>query len=177
MEFFDKETIEKAATFPQWVEAMEEALAAIVTGDFVLPKRMHLDRGNDTFLLMPCISHEYWTTKLVSFCPGNRESGKPSIYGTVILNNSNTGEPLAVLDGTKITAMRTAAVTAAGIKILSPAGINTHLASLAPGSRGCTRHYLHALSGKFMRSGPMTIWKVILSCSQQACSRDIRILR
>jgi ornithine cyclodeaminase/alanine dehydrogenase-like protein (mu-crystallin family) len=125
MEFFDKETIEKAATFPQWVEAMEEALAAIVTGDFVLPKRMHLDRGNDTFLLMPCISHEYWTTKLVSFCPGNRESGKPSIYGTVILNNSNTGEPLAVLDGTKITAMRTAAVTAAGIKILSPAGINT----------------------------------------------------
>jgi ornithine cyclodeaminase/alanine dehydrogenase-like protein (mu-crystallin family) len=122
MKFFDGETIEKAATFPEWVEAMEEALAAIITGDFVLPKRMHLDRGNDTFLLMPCISDEYWTTKLVSFCPGNRDSGKPSIYGTVILSNSKTGEPLAVLDGTKITAMRTAAVSAAGIKLLSPPG-------------------------------------------------------
>jgi len=86
---------------------------------------MHLDRGDDTFLLMPCISDEYWTTKLVSFCPGNRDSGKPSIYGTVILNNSRTGEPLAVMDGTKITAMRTAAVTAAGIKVLSPSDIST----------------------------------------------------
>jgi ornithine cyclodeaminase len=125
MEYFDSETIEKAAAFPEWVAAMEKALIAIVEGDFVLPKRMHLDRGNDTFLLMPCISDEYWTTKLVSFCPGNRDSGRPSIYGTVILNNSKTGEPLAVMDGTKITAMRTAAVTAAGIKILSPAGIST----------------------------------------------------
>jgi len=135
MEFFDGETIEKAATFPEWVEAMEEALAAIVTGDFVLPKRMHLDRGNDTFLLMPCISDEYWTTKLVSFCPGNRESGKPSIYGTVILNNSKTGEPLAVMDGTRITAMRTAAVSAAGIKLLAPPGAR-RLGIIGTGGQG-----------------------------------------
>ena len=122
MDFIDSETVEKAATIPEWVEAMEEALLTICTGDYVMPQRMHLDRGNDTFLLMPCITDEYWSTKLVSFCPGNSDSGHPSIYGTVVLNNSKTGEPLAVMDGSKITAMRTAAVTAAGIKILSPAG-------------------------------------------------------
>ncbi len=125
MKYFDGDTIEKAATVPEWVEAMEKALLAIVAGDFVLPKRMHLDRGNDTFLLMPCISDEYWSTKLVSFCPGNKDTGKPSIYGTVVLSSSKTGEPLAVMDGTKITAMRTAAVSAAGIKLLSPPGTGT----------------------------------------------------
>lgn len=122
MKYFDGDTIEKAATVAQWVEAMEKALAALVDGDLILPRRMHLDRGNDTFLLMPCISDEYWSTKLVSFCPGNRESGKPSIYGTVILNSSVTGEPLAAMDGTRITAMRTAAVSAAGIKLLTEEG-------------------------------------------------------
>ena len=122
MDFFDSKTIEKAATIPEWVGAMEAALLASCNGDYVMPQRMHIDRGNDTFLLMPCITDEYWSAKLVSFCPGNRESGQPSIYGTVILNNSKTGEPLAVMDGSKITALRTAAVTAAGIKILSPSG-------------------------------------------------------
>jgi len=122
MDFFDSETVEKAAAIPEWVEAMEAALLTSCTGDYVMPQRMHIDRGNDTFLLMPCITDEYWSTKLVSFCPGNSDSGHPSIYGTVVLNNSKTGEPLAVMDGSKITAMRTAAVTAAGIKILSPSG-------------------------------------------------------
>lgn len=120
MEFFDSDRIEKALPMLAWVEAMEAALLATVSGNYVMPQRMHLDRGDDTFLLMPCITEEYWSTKLVSFCPGNSETGRPSIYGTVVLNNSKTGEPLAVMDGSKITAMRTAAVTAAGIRSLSP---------------------------------------------------------
>jgi ornithine cyclodeaminase/alanine dehydrogenase-like protein (mu-crystallin family) len=122
MEFFDSETIEKAATITEWIEAMETALVASVEKNYLMPVRMHLDSGKNTFLLMPCITDEYWSTKLVSFCPGNRESGQPSIYGTVILNSSKTGEPLAVMDGSIITAMRTAAVTATGIKALSPSG-------------------------------------------------------
>jgi len=119
MDFFDSKTIENSATPQEWVDAMEKALQAGTAGAYVIPKRMHLDHGKDTFLLMPCISDEYWATKLVSYCPGNRMSGHPSIYGTVVLNNTKTGEPLAIMDGGMITAMRTAAVTATGIKHLS----------------------------------------------------------
>ena len=119
MRFFDSKTISDIASLSEWVEAMETALTNITTGGFVMPKRMHLDYGEDTFLLMPCITDEYWATKLVSFCPGNKNHGRPSIYGTVVLNDTKTGEPLAVMDGAIITAMRTAAVTAAGIKHLS----------------------------------------------------------
>jgi ornithine cyclodeaminase/alanine dehydrogenase-like protein (mu-crystallin family) len=120
MKYIDSNTIAGIATFSDWVAAMEQAMLMSATGGFLMPKRMHLDKGNDTFLLMPCITDEYWVTKLVSFCPGNKESGRPSIYGTVVLNDSKTGEPLALMDGGMITAMRTAAVTAAGIRNLSP---------------------------------------------------------
>jgi ornithine cyclodeaminase len=120
MDFIDSSTIREIASHSEWVGAMEEALQVITTGNYIMPERMHLDRGNDTFLIMPCITDEYWVTKLVSFCPGNSEKERPSIYGTVVLNDTKTGEPLAVMDGAMITAMRTAAVSAAGIKYLSP---------------------------------------------------------
>jgi ornithine cyclodeaminase/alanine dehydrogenase-like protein (mu-crystallin family) len=47
------------------------------------------------------------------------------IYGTVVLNDGETGEPLAVLDGSKLTAMRTAAVGSVGIKYLAPENADT----------------------------------------------------
>jgi ornithine cyclodeaminase len=121
MNFIDSDTIKRAASLSEWIEAMENALKFMINGKYVMPERMHIDRGNDTFLLMPCITDEYWATKLVSFCPGNKERELPSIYGTVILNDAKTGERLAIMDGGIITAMRTAAVSAAGIKHLSPA--------------------------------------------------------
>lgn len=120
MNYFDSRIIENIATFSEWVDMMEKALRhSIKPGGYVMPKRMHLDYGDDTFLLMPCITDEYWVTKLVSFCPDNKSLGRPSIYGTVVLNDTKTGEPLAVMDGSAITAMRTAAVTAVGIRHLS----------------------------------------------------------
>jgi ornithine cyclodeaminase len=125
MRFIDSETISQAASVNDWVNAMEEAILRSLTGDYLMPKRMNLDRGPDTFLLMPCITDEYWTTKLVSFCPGNPAVNLPSIYGTIVLNSSKTGEPLAVLDGTRITAFRTAAVSALGIKYLAPENAKT----------------------------------------------------
>jgi ornithine cyclodeaminase/alanine dehydrogenase-like protein (mu-crystallin family) len=147
MKFFDSKTIADIASHSEWVETMETALQLITTGKFVMPKRMHLDYGDDTFLLMPCITDEYWVTKLVSFCPANREKERPSIYGTVVLNDTKTGEPLAILDGGMITAMRTAAVSAAGIKHLSP---------------------LHSHSLGIIGTGVQGIYQVSFACSVRA---------
>ena len=136
MNYFDSQRIESISTLSEWVDMMEKALkSSIESGRYVMPQRMHLDYGADTFLLMPCITDEYWVTKLVSFCPGNKESGRPSIYGTVVLNDTKTGEPLATMDGSAITAMRTAAVTAVGIRHLSLA--NSHsLGIIGTGTQG-----------------------------------------
>jgi len=138
MRFIDSETISNAASVNEWVAAMEEAILKSLTGGFLMPKRMHLDQGSDTFLLMPCITDEYWATKLVSFCPGNPTVNLPSIYGTIVLNSSKTGEPLAVMDGSKITAFRTAAVSALGIKYLSPEDAKT-LGVIGTGVQGISQ--------------------------------------
>jgi ornithine cyclodeaminase/alanine dehydrogenase-like protein (mu-crystallin family) len=124
MEFIDSKIITDIASQSEWVETMETALRIAATGNYVMPERMHLDYGENTFLVMPCITDEYWATKMVSFCPGNREKELPSIYGTIVLNDTKTGAPLAILDGGILTAMRTGAITAAGIKHLSP--LNSH---------------------------------------------------
>lgn len=122
---FDSNTIGNAAPVRDWVSAMEDALRDTAEGRVEVPPRNHIDQGPNTLLLMPCFGEKYFSTKLVSVFPGNLQQQKPMIYGTVVLNDGQSGEPLAVLDGSKLTAMRTAAVGSVGIKYLSPEGTDT----------------------------------------------------
>ena len=115
----DSETIGNTAPIGEWVSAMEEAFIATAENRIEVPRRVHLDRGENTLLLMPCFGEKYFATKLVSVFPGNFKRKMQVINGTVILNDGQTGEPLASMDGSKLTAMRTAAVGAVGIKYLS----------------------------------------------------------
>lgn len=57
--------------------------------------------------------------KWVSGFPGNTKKGLPYITGLLILNDPNTGIPIAVMDCEWITAMRTAAATAVAAKRLA----------------------------------------------------------
>lgn len=116
----DSDAIGTVAPISEWVTAMEDALQDTSKGLVEVPPRSHIDRGVNTLFLMPCFGKEYFSTKLVSVFPGNLKIKKPIIYGTVILNDGQTGEPLAALDGSKLTAMRTAAVGSVGIKYLAP---------------------------------------------------------
>jgi len=121
----DSNTIGKAAPIKSWIAAMEDALRDTAEGRVEVPPREHIDRGHNTFLLMPCFGKDYFSTKLVSVFPKNILKHKPVIYGTVVLNDGQTGEPLAVLDGSKLTAMRTAAVGSLGVKYLAPEKAST----------------------------------------------------
>ncbi len=57
--------------------------------------------------------------KWVSGYPANQSKGLPYISGLLILNDPDTGIPLAVMDCTWITAMRTGAATAVAAKYLA----------------------------------------------------------
>lgn len=120
MRYFDSNTIGKAAPIGLWVKAMEQAFIDTARGVVEVPQRVHIDRDENTLLLMPCFGSTYFSTKLVSVFPKNLQKKEPMIYGSVVLNDGQTGKPLAVMDGSKLTAMRTAAVGAVGIKHLAP---------------------------------------------------------
>lgn len=107
------------------VDQMINAMIAYEEGDFVMPERVSMGFSNNTLLLMPAQSGKYFGTKLVTMFPDNPSRNEPVIKGIVVLNNGENGEPLAVINGAKLTAIRTAAVSAAGIRFTTPEDVKT----------------------------------------------------
>jgi alanine dehydrogenase len=105
-----------------------EALRRAFRAKLEAPARHHhaVARGNETatLLLMPAWTGagelpSYLATKLATVFPGNAARGRPSVYATTILLNGQTGEPLAAMDGTRLTLWRTAAASALGASYLA----------------------------------------------------------
>jgi N-[(2S)-2-amino-2-carboxyethyl]-L-glutamate dehydrogenase len=58
--------------------------------------------------------------KWIASFPANRKLGLPRASALIILNSPRTGVPLAVMEGALISAMRTGAMTALGVRHLAP---------------------------------------------------------
>lgn len=74
----------------------------------IFPRAASFSHAMPAFIKNSDVSGMKW----VSGYPGNREKGLPVINGLLILNDPDTGLPLAVMDCRWITAVRTAAVSA-----------------------------------------------------------------
>src|SRR5438128_9428078 len=103
------------------IPAMEKALMDFSAGKVIQPVRsvITVDPPGGFFGMMPALA-EGLGIKLVTFYPPNAELGIPTHMATIFLADPETGAPLAVMDGTLITEMRTAAVSAAATKLLAP---------------------------------------------------------
>jgi len=101
------------------IGAIEDAMLCYEGGAFQMPLRMHLKDKENTHLLMPAITKDAYAVKLVSVNPDNKKLRQSIIHGLVTLFNKQTGAPVAIFDGGKLTALRTAAVGATSIKYLS----------------------------------------------------------
>jgi ornithine cyclodeaminase len=108
------------------VALMESAArAAAAPGDWVVPQRQHAKWAGGTLLTMPAIGAGVMAIKLVSVVPGNAARRLPVTNGLLVLADAGTGLPLAVMDAAAVTAIRTGAVGALGLKYLAPAGVTS----------------------------------------------------
>jgi ornithine cyclodeaminase/alanine dehydrogenase-like protein (mu-crystallin family) len=107
------------------IPAIEVALRRYDAGHGVVPPRQHLDWNGNTLLTMPAATAEVLGTKLVSVVPGNSARGIPVTNGLMILNDAETGLPLAVMSAAALTARRTGAVAAVATKYMTPADLDT----------------------------------------------------
>jgi ornithine cyclodeaminase/alanine dehydrogenase len=80
--------------------------------------------------------------KWVSGYSSNVRCGLPTIMGMIVLNAVDTGQPLAIMEGGLITAMRTAAVSGVSAKYLAVRGAST-IGIVGAGVQG--RYHLSAL--------------------------------
>jgi ornithine cyclodeaminase/alanine dehydrogenase-like protein (mu-crystallin family) len=123
------------------IDAMHEALAAALvifsSGTTSVPPRVAA-RVPDLGLLgamagyVPGVALE---TKLVSVFPANDHHGIPSHQGLIALFDEKNGTPLALMDGTYITAIRTGGTAAVAARALSREDASV-LAILGAGVQG-----------------------------------------
>jgi N-[(2S)-2-amino-2-carboxyethyl]-L-glutamate dehydrogenase len=111
---------------PQVIRIIEKLLALHDEGKVNLPSKVILDLGErerGRINAMPAhlggdfeICGMKW---IAGFPPNPVKFGIPRAHALIILNDSWTGVPLAIMDGTYISAMRTGAVTGVGAKYLA----------------------------------------------------------
>jgi ornithine cyclodeaminase len=102
---------------------MRDALTSLSNRDVVMPLRtkVGLPDGSGLLGLMPGYlgNPESFGLKVVSVMPRNHGTGYDSHQGVVMLFGVKHGEPLAIIDATAITAIRTAAASAAATDVLA----------------------------------------------------------
>ncbi|MDG1276533.1 MAG: ornithine cyclodeaminase family protein [Algoriphagus sp.] len=94
-----------------------EALREIFQSDYTMPLRHHHfyktpEGDENTLILMPVWNSQYMGLKQVTVAPANSKENLPSIFAQYILSDSKTGQPLAMMNATEITARRTACTSA-----------------------------------------------------------------
>src|SRR6266446_4824538 len=120
MLYLDEEQVRRHLRMEDLIPAMEKALIDFSAGKVTQPVRsvIPVDPPGGFFGMMPALA-EGLGIKLVTFYPPNAKLGIPTHMATIFLADPETGAPLAVMDGTLITEMRTAAVSAVATKLLA----------------------------------------------------------
>jgi ornithine cyclodeaminase len=129
MRFFDSAAVDAALGYPHLIDILE---AAFVKGAIAPPRHHHAialhGRPEATLLLMPAwesaqaggeFAGRFMGVKTVTVFPDNGERGKPAVLGTYVLLSAETGEALAIMDATRLTAWRTAAASGLASRKLS----------------------------------------------------------
>src|SRR5512142_238855 len=93
------------------IAAVRSAFAQLSDGKAVAPVRTQWPGDGGTSLVMPAYlpADRGLGAKIVSVFPRNPDRGLPTVNAIVALLEADTGRPLALLDGTYLTALRTGA--------------------------------------------------------------------
>jgi alanine dehydrogenase len=112
----EKADVEKLLDMREVMRAVEAALKK----PFTMPPKVYLNVPAGDFRTMPCYQEPFASLKFVNVHPANpKKLGLPTVMATIILCDAASGFPLAVMEGTRITAFRTGAMSGIATKHLA----------------------------------------------------------
>jgi ornithine cyclodeaminase len=119
--FLDAEAIREAVPIADLFDAVERAYRDVSGGRDRSPLRSHVALERGDLLLMPGVREggAGASVKLVTVMPDNAIRGLPTVQAIVVWFDAATGRPLALLDGTVVTAMRTGAASGVATRLLA----------------------------------------------------------
>lgn len=116
-----RDDVVSAVPMPAAIDAVAGAYSELSRGRAQSPVRLGLHTPLGTSLFMPGYLEESGAlgAKIVSIFQKNAERGLPSIHGIVLLLDPETGVPMALMDGTYLTALRTGAGSGVATRALA----------------------------------------------------------
>jgi ornithine cyclodeaminase/alanine dehydrogenase-like protein (mu-crystallin family) len=152
----DAEEVAARLTYDACIPLMREAMIALSQGRTrqLLRGIIDLDRSNAFGVMPGALDDGPFGAKLVSVFPGNVAKSGLSHQGLVLLFDPDTGAPAAVIDAGELTAIRTAAASAAATDALARADAHT-LAVLGTGEQA--RRHVEAIR-RIRPIARVTIW-------------------
>jgi len=113
--------IEEFLSMGEVLKAVEHAFKLQAEGKIIMPPKLYLNlpEYQGDFRAMPAYIDGSAGIKWVSVYPDNRSYSLPSVMATIILCDPKNGYPLAIMDGTYITSMRTGAAGGIAVKYLA----------------------------------------------------------
>jgi ornithine cyclodeaminase len=116
--YIDGDELRRLVPMTSAIDALQASFLAASTA---MPKRVHLNNGRGDLLVMPAWNDAVTGVKLVTLNRGNPQRGLPLVHGVYVLFSTHTSEPIALLDGAALTALRTPAASALATKYLARA--------------------------------------------------------
>ena len=156
------------------IEVMAEALKTLARGQVILPLRpvMWLPEKVGALGMMPAYvgDLQIMGLKIVSVFPGNHGTEYDSHMGAVMIFETKHGQPLAIMDATEITAIRTAAVSGVATKLLAREDAGD-LTLLGSGTQARTHLQAMLLCRKIRR---VRVWSRSLENGREFAERESR---
>ncbi len=110
-----------ALPMPEAIKAVKKAFSQFSAGKAVVPLRSRIQTERGITLLMPGYLQETqeMALKAVSVFDGNPDRGLPTVTAVVLVFDPTTGIPMALMDGTNLTAIRTGAAGGLATELLA----------------------------------------------------------
>src|SRR5579884_2697602 len=118
------DNLRRAAPMALAMDAVADAFAQLASGAAAVPLRQHVPLGLDgeLALVMPARldgSSSFGVKALTLYPENPARHGLPAIAALVLLFETRTGQPLALVSGAALTALRTGAASGAATRLLA----------------------------------------------------------
>lgn len=142
LRILSKSDVQRALQMRECIEVMKSAFAQLSAGEATVPLRTQVPvaANEGVTIFMPAYLGQTGDlgAKIVSVFSRNAARGLPTIHAVVVVVDSATGVPLALMDGTYLTALRTGAASGAATDLL--ARRDAHVAAIfGAGTQGRTQ--------------------------------------
>jgi ornithine cyclodeaminase len=124
--YLDSEQVFRLSGELDPVQTVKEALIEHAMQRTILPAEAYLswssERGPGRSLAMPGVVFGYPGLKVINANATNRLHGIPRATGLTMLFDPESGKPLCIMQGARLSALRTASVTILAAQLLQPSG-------------------------------------------------------